>query len=133
MRTEIIYYADDGTRFENEDECKKYELEQKSKEATILAYDENLHLIQDWQNDLDHIMYVYCPTKQDIKVFNDFSNWNGMMGLPIVKDSDTGEYYKWFEWATDDYVVIDRKDLEEQFNKLKTILNLMDTVNERIE
>ena len=42
MRTEITYYADDGTEFDTEDECLAYEKEGEEALGSVLCFDEEM-------------------------------------------------------------------------------------------
>lgn len=62
---EIIYRADDGTTFENKDECKKYENHLNKMINEIHMYDKNLKKIS--MNDFDwkeNIHFFQCETDE---------------------------------------------------------------------
>lgn len=58
----IVYIADDGTRFDYEDECELYELKQKLTDAIVdsLFFDENgKHMLtEDWLADPESCDYM---------------------------------------------------------------------------
>lgn len=60
-----IYCADDGTTFENEDECKKYENHFNKMISEIHLYDDNLKEISfndsDWK---DKTRFFQCETEE---------------------------------------------------------------------
>lgn len=80
MIERVSYIADDGTTFEDEDECLEYE-----RTLMLKKYEHDIHM---WDNEfqpipitdpkaLDKIYYLTCDTAEAVEVMN---NWFEYMG-----------------------------------------------------
>jgi hypothetical protein len=83
MIEKTIFIADDGTHFEDEDDCLAYELMAKFQniENEIDLYDENMEpLSLDNDNYLvtyDEINYFYCKTNRAAEFLTEFADIRG--------------------------------------------------------
>ena len=114
MIERVSYIADDGTAFEDEDECLEYErtLMLKKYERDIHMWDSEFQpiLITDSQA-LDKVYYLTCDTAEAVEVMN---NWFEYMGYPSPFEGDkgfaemAGRHYYWQdddEWHEADYFI----------------------------
>lgn len=75
MIERVSYVADDGTAFEDEDECIDYErgLMLKKYEHDIHMWDDNFQPIPITDSKaLDKVYYLTCDTAEAVKVMNDW-------------------------------------------------------------
>ena len=77
--TEIIkYVADDGTEFDDEWDCRRYEWEQGTKDAEYVLLSQNYKVLpKDDPNSYDDAFYIFVPTEESIHKLLD--NWDGEM------------------------------------------------------
>ena len=108
MTKHICYIADDGTTFEDENECYKYErgLMLKKCERNIHMWDYNFQPISiTGPQALDNVFYITCDTADAVKII---SNWFEDMRCSSPFDGYTdysyaaGRHYyyqdnKWYE------------------------------------
>ncbi len=64
----VVYFSDDGTRFENEDECELYELKQKL--TGSLFFDENGdHMTtEEWLTDTEYCDYMVVADNDEAEL-----------------------------------------------------------------
>lgn len=114
MIERVSYIADDGTTFEEEDECLEYE-----RTLMLKKYERDIHM---WDSEfqpipitdsraLDKVYYLACDTAEAVEVMN---NWFEYMGYPSPFESDkgfaemAGRHYYWQdddEWHEADYFI----------------------------
>ena len=77
--TEIIkYVADDGTEFDDEWDCRKYEWEQGTKDAEYVLLSHNYKVLpKDDPNSYDDAFYIFVPTEESVLKL--LSNWDAEM------------------------------------------------------
>lgn len=84
MRTEVrqvieeFYIADDGTEFDNEGDCIKYEFNKKV-QGSLIFYDGSM----EETNEIWECRFVDLPTEEDVKRFKYLldSDWHNVDGL----------------------------------------------------
>lgn len=70
---EVIYKANDGTLFDNDYDCERYERDLKEKELInngIIFLDYLDDLIDDPVYNADRIYHIFFPTSESIEIFN---------------------------------------------------------------
>lgn len=114
MIERVSYIADDGTAFEDEDECIDYErgLMLKKYEHDIRMWDSEFQPIPITDSRaLDKVYYLTCDTAEAVEVMN---NWFEYMGYPSPFEGDkgfaemAGRHYYWQdddEWHEADYFI----------------------------
>lgn len=128
----VVYYADDGTEFESEKECREYEDETADllTEFTnhIHAYDKYGNAINlseydptNWEDAFQEIEYIKFDTKKAIDCFLDYAI--RMFGLcdiayGIKRDVIPDERY-FYDWDNDKWECLDDK-----LNELDKIANV---------
>lgn len=101
MIERVSYVADDGTAFEDEDECLEYECN-----LMLQKHEHDIHM---WDNEfqpisitdsqaLDKVYYLTCDTAEAVEVVNDwFESLN--YSSPFEGDKDfadmAGHHYYW--------------------------------------
>lgn len=85
---EIVIYkykANDGTMFDDEDECLRYEMEQTIKNTGMVikdAYGEAFNLIDDGVDDaLNNAAYVILKTDDDVEAYNSLCEYYGYQNI----------------------------------------------------
>lgn len=118
----VVYYADDGTEFETEDECREYE----KKMANILieftnsihAYDDNGKVInlndydtEEWEEAFEKITHIQFDTQKAIDCYlkHAISEY-GMLYIAsdINREVKVGERY-FYDWDADKWACLDDK------------------------
>lgn len=100
MRVESIYYADDGTEFETEEECIAYENGIKDCIEGIHFYDESLHRVTTPDNIASYAIYAYIvDIDKAVQALIFISNLYGQ-NMPKVTFSK-GDILKWDEHKDD--------------------------------
>ena len=114
MIERVSYIADDGTTFEDEDECLEYE-----RTLMLKKYEHDIHM---WDSEfqpipitdsqaLDKVYYLTCDTAEAVEVMH---NWFEYMGYssPFKGDKGfaemAGRHYYWQdddEWHEADYFI----------------------------
>lgn len=101
MIERVSYIADDGTAFEDEDECIDYErgLMLKKYEHDIHMWDDNFQPIPITDSQaLDKIYYLTCDTAEAVEVMNDWLESTGYSS-PWESHVDysyaAGRHYYW--------------------------------------
>ena len=86
------YVADDGTYFNTEAECMKYEEDQKALFSCFILYDEELNVVS--VEDTYRIEYVYILSRPqavaDCIYQNSGYSCDGIVGVGIYKINDDG-------------------------------------------
>lgn len=114
MIERVSYIADDGTTFEDEDECIDYE-----RGLMLKKYEHDIHM---WDSEfqpisitdsraLDKVYYLTCDTAEAVEVMH---NWFEYMGYSSPFEGDkgfaemAGRHYYWQdddEWHEADYFI----------------------------
>ena len=121
MKKVVLYYADDDTKFDNEDECIEYEnkvkhVEQVLRENAIIKdCDGNIINIEDGEKYVQWSYYLHFKTTEAIALFNKIIDEYGYCDLVPTEITTPAtfvfldEYNKWI-------------CVEEAMNKLDAIL-----------
>lgn len=70
---QVVYYADDGTKFDNEQDCKMYEHEQESQHNNLFSglFAETIDGVRITQiNELSAAYYAYVKDKETIMLMD---------------------------------------------------------------
>lgn len=128
----IAYYADDGTEFETEEECNKYErrlhdLMDEHQLNSLHAYDDNGHAIdfsgcdlEDLEDAFQHISYIEFDNEKVIEIFLEQARYYGMCEIdddlrrPLV----AGEHY-FYDWDEDMWTCIE--DRQKELDKVASV------------
>lgn len=79
MTEKIIYIANDGKEFDNENDCLNYEFEQSIKDFTVKIWDENKNpLAFNSQLNLEKIWYIKIEHPQQAKILDDLHEQAGL-------------------------------------------------------
>lgn len=104
---EIVIYkykANDGTMFDDEDECLRYELEQTVKNSRFIirnAYGELMNLLDIGANDaLNNASYVTLETEQDLDAYNNLCEYYGYQQI-----KSPGNWY--YDYDKDEWISFD--------------------------
>jgi len=121
MRT--VYIADDGTEFDDEDDCFAYEQERNLDNGKHTFFDNGLKRIKEFK-DCEDVYYVYIENEKDVEETRDFlSNYVG-----VYSDNISHEGLWMYDTLVDNFVDIDDKmarlenELIELQHKKTTIL-----------
>lgn len=119
---EIITYkyrANDGTMFDDDSECLRYELEQTIKKTRMVikdAYGETFDLIDDGVDDaLNNAEYVTLESEEDLAAYNTLCEYYGYQKIDSV-----GHWY--YDHDKDEWMRYE--DLSERFNEITSIFSL---------
>ena len=118
----VAYFADDGTEFESEHECREYEKKMSNLlsefKYSIHAYDEDGTAINledydsdDWETAFERIEYIKFDTEKAIDVFMDYAKHEyGMVDIErdIGRIVKAGERY-YYDWDADEWTCLDDK------------------------
>lgn len=97
MRIEYTYIADDGTEFDNEEECREYENRQKMNFESVVLFDDTFHrLTEPTSGTFEAVWYMKIL---DGKKATDLIDWvNDQCGICMDGLPDKlkeGEIYAW--------------------------------------
>lgn len=121
----VAYYADDGTEFETEAECSKYErrlhdLMYEHQHNSLHAYDNNGHEVdfsecdlEDLEDAFQDISYIKFDNEKAIEIFLEQARYYGMCEIdddlrrPLV----VGERY-FYDWDEDEWACLEDRQKE---------------------
>ena len=83
MRTEITYYADDGTEFYSKEECEAYEKEWEESLDSVLFFDESMKPLTG-QEELDDMWFLFIVDAERSKIL--FQHIVDQRGLDMPTD-----------------------------------------------
>lgn len=124
MRKEIIYYADDGTKFDDEYECEEYEQKIKSNKFkdTALLFDEygkRLYLTSDGY---ESAVYIVCKTSEAAEFIYEqmghslYTPWDSYRATPCAGcwkwDNDVDK------WVSVEELLKEAEDIVALFKKI---------------
>ncbi len=114
MRT--VYIADDGTKFDNEIECEKYERKEKLKDSNIIMLDKNNKILDNNIENFEKCLVISIKNKRDLDIVYYMGEDTGC-SCPY----DTGDFY--YDIYNDEWEFLDIKikDLEAELNSYKII------------
>jgi len=80
MKEITIYVADDGTQFEDEFECREYELGLSLHDSGLTFYDENGEPVENAEVILDAetIFGLEIEDEKSLEILKNLNDWNGM-------------------------------------------------------
>ena len=101
----VVYIADDGTRFDDEDDCFLYEFDQKLKKShlfmlsTMSGTDAKLEYLVETKNPSDAV-YIEITDEYDMDVLRMWRDYDGTVIPPEI-----GKYK--YNWSTNEWDNID--------------------------
>lgn len=118
MRIETIYYADDGTEFDTEEECRQYESAITDGMDSCLFYDGDMKKIEGGFEEIwDHTEYVAILDEEKVKPLFNYL-WD-MYGFKPPMGYNTGDIFAWNAhdetWS----------DLKEEFYTISCIMGVI--------
>lgn len=127
---ETIYRAKDGTIFEDDFLCERYELTLPFKEPNVkghyvlLTRDKSICDIKDVTNEDESVYFVFTDTPEALKAVNDLFDYTGEWNIPVL-----GKYYTWSDttdkWEDIDELIIKHED---EINELRNIKESLSTL-----
>ena len=117
----VIYIADDGTKFDNEYDCERYEYGLSIKNNNIIFLDINREKLNVSDENLEQCCYMKISDLKDLDIVNRMGDYTGLYAIP----NDIGEFY----WDDSDtwYLIDDR--IEELENELKSLKEAKEKLN----
>lgn len=119
----VAYYADDGTEFETEQECRDYELKTANffEECIhVRAYDDDGIAInfrnydmEYMENAFQNISFIQFDTQKAIDLFMEKGRDCGLLAIDedIKRPVKVGERY-FYDWDADEWVCLEDKQKE---------------------
>lgn len=107
MREEIRWIAEDGTIFEDEDECREYEWKESTASATFVLLSDSFKVLPvDETGSYADCWYIYLPTEKSVRQIvqcwdtdilgeylpDPFNSWSVDTGL-WAYDTDDNSWY----------------------------------------
>lgn len=121
-----IFIADDGTEFDDEDDCLEYEASAVLKNDSIMLFDEECNRITNVR-DLDNVYYGYFKTPEDATTAKELIyEWVGTCSVQSIDDAG----YWAYSFKEDEFVNIDF-EIERLENCVKNIKDIKDKLFNR--
>lgn len=114
----VVYFADDGTEFDTEKECRDYELKTADffeECANVRAYDDDRHIVnfekyemEYMENAFQEISFIQFNTQKAIDLFMEKGHECGLLEIEedIKRHVKVGERY-FYDWNEDEWRCLD--------------------------
>lgn len=116
MIEKTIYIAEDGTEFDDDFDCKKYELELQGKGLNIICLDRDKDPIK--LGDTGDVFYVNLPTQRCVEYFNKIAEYYGYPTIETIGEWFYDESQE--EWSS---IYAEIEYLQYKINELKSLFN----------
>lgn len=108
MRKEIRWIAEDGTIFDDEDECREYEWKESTASATFTLLSDRFRILPvDETRSYEDCWYIYLPTEKSVRQIvqcwdtdiigaylpDPFNSWSVDTGLWAYDTDNDGWYH----------------------------------------